>query len=136
MNQLKLATDYDFNLPLIKLYRYDFERAICNLIDNSLFSLKKKWENHPDYSPKLLIMAKYLDGQVELIVEDNGLGIEPEDEKEVFQEFYTTKGDQGTGLGLFIVKEIIEGKHDGKLTLTTKWQEFCRFTITIPTSLG
>lgn len=51
---------------------------------------------------------------------------------EFFEEFYTTKGCQGTGLGLFIVKQIIEGKHGGKLTLETEWGEFTRFTITIP----
>ncbi len=126
---------YDSNLPSIKLYLCDFERAICNLIDNSLYSLKQKQQNNPNYVPKLLITTKQLESQVELTIEDNGEGIKPEDEKKVFEEFYTTKGDQGTGLGLYIVKEIIEGEHGGKLTLTTKWQEFCRLSITIPTSL-
>ncbi len=132
---VEIDTDYDSNLPSIKLYLCDFERAICNLIDNSLYSLKQKQQNNPNYVPKLSITTKQLESQVELTIEDNGEGIKPEDEKKIFEEFYTTKGDQGTGLGLYIVKEIIEGEHGGKLTLTTKWQEFCRLSITIPTSL-
>ena len=128
---VKINTDYDFNLTSIKLYRYDFERAISNLIENSLYSLKEKRQSNPDCSPKLSITAKYLDDKVELIIEDNGLGIKPEDESKIFDEFYTTKGNQGTGIGLFLVKQIIESQHNGTLTLETSYGDFARFMITL-----
>ncbi len=129
---IEIETDYTTNLRKVQLYRLDFERALCNLIDNSLYSLKQKHDKNPDFCPKLSLTTKQLGELFEVIIEDNGEGINPEDEKKVMEEFYSTKGIEGTGLGLFIVKQIIEGQHGGKLTLLTKWQEFCRITITIP----
>ena len=129
---IEIETDYDPNLPPVRLYRSDFERAICNLIDNSLYSLKQKQASNPDFVPQLWLSTKKLDDeQVQIILEDNGEGIAPEDEKQIFEEFYSTKGEEGTGLGLFIVKQIIEGKHDGQLALETKWSEFTRMIIKI-----
>ena len=129
---IQIEKNYDPNLPPVQLYRSDFERAICNLIDNSFYSLKQKQTSNPDFSPRLWLTTKKLDEQVQIILEDNGEGIAPEDEGEVFEEFYSTKGDEGTGLGLFLVKQIIEGKHNGRLNLQTKWGEFTRITISIP----
>ena len=59
-----------------------------------------------------------------LIVEDNGIGIPPEDQKRVFERFYRvdksrSKATGGTGLGLAIVKHIVE-LHDAKIELTSK----------------
>lgn len=128
---VEINTDYDSYLPLIKLHRLDFERAICNLIDNSLHSLKEKKQENSDFVPKLSITTKQLDGRVQLIIEDNGEGIKPEDESKVFKEFYTTKGDQGTGIGLFMVKQTIEEQHNGILALETSYGDFARFIITL-----
>ena len=129
---IQIETNYDDHLPPVQLYRSDFERAVCNLIDNSLYSLKQKQTRHPDFVPQLLLTTKKLDDeQVQVIVEDNGEGIAPEEEKKIFEEFYSTKGEEGTGLGLFIVKQIIEGKHEGQLALETKLGEFTRITITL-----
>ncbi len=129
---IEIQTDYDSEQILTQLYVLDFERAICNLIDNSLYSLKQKQIQLPDFSPQLFISIKQPDKQVQIIIEDNGEGIKPQDAERVFEEFYTTKKSQGTGIGLFIVKQIIEDYHNGKLTLETSWGEFTRLTITIP----
>ena len=132
--RVELHTDYDSNLTKIQLYRSEFERALCNLIDNSLYSLMQKKTKNPDFLPRLSITTKLLNEQVQVIIEDNGEGIKPEEENKVFEEFYSNKGLEGTGLGLFIVKQIIEGKHDGSLRLETEWGEFARIMITLPLS--
>ncbi len=49
------------------------------------------------------------DHEVEISVIDNGAGIRPEDMERIFEPFFTTKKDVGTGLGLWVVKQIVEG---------------------------
>lgn len=132
---IQTPTDYDSELIQAQIYSSDFERAMCNLIENSLYSLKQKQKKKPQFQPELSITARQLDKQVQIVVKDNGEGIENEYKTRVFEEFYTTKKEEGTGLGLFLVKQIIESKHGGELTLDTIPDEFTCITITIPNRL-
>lgn len=129
---LEIETDYADNLNKVKIYQSDFERALCNLIDNSLYSLRQKRSKNLDYLPQLFIATQQLTNRIQVIIEDNGEGIAPEDETKIFEEFYTTKSSEGTGLGLFIVKQIIEGEHGGEVKVVSEWEKFTRFTIVIP----
>ncbi len=54
------------------------------------------------------------DGGVELLIRDDGMGMTQEVRSQLFQPFYTTKGDLGNGLGLYISHEIVE-RHGGEL---------------------
>jgi PAS domain S-box-containing protein len=56
---------------------------------------------------------------VQLMVEDDGPGISPENLDQVFEPFFTTKKDVGTGLGLWVTREIIE-RHGGTISIGTK----------------
>ena len=49
-----------------------------------------------------------------MTIEDDGPGIKPEQMSHIFEPFYTTKKDVGTGLGLWVTKEIID-RHGGKI---------------------
>jgi signal transduction histidine kinase len=67
-------------------------------------------------------------------VADNGSGIEPQHRKHLFQPFYTTKKDVGTGLGLWISRGIIE-KHGGVIRVRSKTdfgQSGTAFSIFLP----
>ncbi len=128
---LEIETDFDDDEIPTQLYLSDFERAICNLINNSLYSLKQKQIINPKFTPRLSLSVEQLERQLRIIIEDNGEGIKPEDESKIFEEFYTTKGNQGTGIGLFLVKQIIEEQHQGTLTLETSYGDFARFIITL-----
>lgn len=69
-------------------------------------------------------------GGIELVVEDTGAGIRPEDLPKIFDPFFTTK-DRGTGLGLAIAREIVE-KHGGAMACASTPEMGARFTITLP----
>jgi len=64
-------------------------------------------------------------------IEDNGPGIAPENQEQVFSLFFTTKPDSGTGLGLPIAKKIVES-HGGRLSFSCGPQGGTRFTVSLP----
>jgi len=70
-------------------------------------------------------------GSIRLLVADTGSGIPPELRKTIFEPFVTTKGEKGTGLGLWIVRGII-GNHGGKISLKSKVGRGTVFKIELP----
>jgi two-component system nitrogen regulation sensor histidine kinase NtrY len=71
--------------------------------------------DHEGYVPQIQLRMSYDDRHVFVKISDNGIGL-PEDRARLFEPYVTTR-DKGTGLGLPIVKKIIE-EHGGTLTLT------------------
>lgn len=67
------------------------------------------------------------------IISDNGVGINPEDLDKIFDQYFSTKSkSEGTGLGLAIVKEIVEEKHKGKIIVESSPGEGTHFHVMIP----
>jgi signal transduction histidine kinase len=54
-----------------------------------------------------------------LIISDDGVGIAPRDLPRVFEAFFTTRSTVGTGIGLFVAKQFIEG-HGGQISITSQ----------------
>ena len=72
-------------------------------------------------------------GQVLIIVSDNGVGIPGKNLQKMFQPFFTTKPTgEGTGLGLSLTYDMVVKGHGGKIEVNTKEGEFTEFTITLP----
>jgi two-component system NtrC family sensor kinase len=65
---------------------------------------------------------------VEVRVEDNGAGIAPQELDKIFEPFYTTKGQKGTGLGLAVIWGIIDN-HDGTIKVESTVGQGTTFTI-------
>ena len=86
---------------------------------------------------KLTIRTRYIPGRgdlrgwVRLMVADTGVGIPPEMIRTVFEPFVTNKGEKGTGLGLWIVKGIIE-HHSGRLRVRSKPGQGTVFAVDLP----
>ena len=70
-------------------------------------------------------------GGIEIQVIDQGCGIPEENLEKIWEPFFTTKGDQGTGLGLQICKRIVEA-HGGTLQCQSRFQEGTTFSIILP----
>jgi two-component system nitrogen regulation sensor histidine kinase NtrY len=100
-----------------ELDRTMISQALTNLIKNAgeaIESLKEK--GAPDgYAPEVRVTLAVESGQAVVRVMDNGIGL-PEDRARLFEPYVTTR-ERGTGLGLPIVKKIIE-EHGGTLVLT------------------
>ena len=82
--------------------------------------------------PKSLTIATGLDGdEVTISVADSGPGMPPEVQDRLFEPFFTTK-EQGTGLGLFSCRRIVEDEHRGTMELDSRPGEGTTITIRLP----
>ena len=91
-------------------------QALTNLIKNAGEAIESG-QNKPSISivkPEIRIMMMVADDMCQITIQDNGMGL-PEDRAKLFEPYVTTR-DKGTGLGLPIVKKIIE-EHGGTLSL-------------------
>jgi len=68
---------------------------------------------------------------VELTVQDDGCGIPPEDLPHLFEPFFSTKGNRGTGLGLAVTWGLVEA-HGGRIDVQSQPGQGARFTVRIP----
>ena len=90
-------------------------QALTNLIKNAGEAIETRLEDlGGDIVPQIKISAQRVDNDAEISISDNGIGL-PEDRAKLFEPYVTTR-DKGTGLGLPIVKKIIE-EHGGSLKL-------------------
>ncbi|MCF2870713.1 PAS domain-containing sensor histidine kinase [Octadecabacter sp. G9-8] len=92
-------------------------QALTNLIKNAGEAIESLQEKEPglNIQPKVHIEMDLRDGDAQITIADNGIGL-PEDRAKLFEPYVTTR-EKGTGLGLPIVKKIID-EHGGTLTLT------------------
>ena len=90
------------------VYTGEMLQVFSNLIMNALDAMP--------HEGALFLRLRRRDGAVQITIADNGHGIEPEHSRSIFQPFFTTKGELGTGLGLALSKNIIE-RHRGKIAM-------------------
>ncbi len=81
---------------------------------------------------ELRITSAVEDGCVEVRFADTGPGISAEAMPHLFQPFFTTKGEQGTGLGLFSCRRIVEEEHAGTLSVESELGVGTTFTVRFP----
>ena len=111
-------------VPAIECMPSQLNQVLLNLITNAAQAIEDKGT--------IWLRTRQLGNEVEVIVQDNGKGIAPENVGKIFEPFFTTKGvGQGTGLGLSIVRKIIE-QHGGRLDVMSKQGAGTRFTILLP----
>ena len=113
----------DQAVPPMAIDRTLLRQAVLNLVKNGLEALGR--------GGKLTVGTRRVDDQVEITVRDTGSGIAPEVGKRLFEQFFTTK-PQGTGLGLYITRQIIEEQHGGTLTWESAPGQGTTFTATLP----
>ena len=125
---IELGVEVASGLPAVGVDRVQLEQALLNLVTNAVDAM-------PDGGR--LSLAARADGEgVELAVTDSGAGIPPEDLPRVFDPLYTTKPPgKGTGLGLPILREIVEA-HGGTVRLESRPGEGTTATVRLPPAAG
>ena len=105
-----------------------FLQSVINLLSNAI--------KYTVEGGRVTLRSRLKDSEVEVEVEDTGVGLSEEDCHHVFEKFYRVKKDRsmaaGTGLGLPLAKHIVEDVHGGSLRVTSTLGEGSTFAITIP----
>jgi two-component system NtrC family sensor kinase len=125
---IQLSGQFEKELPLIMANSTRLRQVLSNLIGNAV-----------KYTPnngKVLVKTFQREDEIWVQVIDNGIGIPAADQPHIFEKFYRVRGDhvasiKGTGLGLALVKSIVE-KHNGRIWLESVFGEGSTFTIALP----
>ena len=126
----------------IKINLRDLEKEVytdgkwCTFIINQILQNSIKYSK--DEYKEINIYAKEEKEKVELIIEDNGIGIEEKDIKKVFEKGFTgvngrLKGKKSTGMGLYLCKKLCD-KLDLGISISSKINEWTKVKIVFPTS--
>jgi signal transduction histidine kinase len=136
---IELIKNYS-DLPQLECYPGPINQVFMNIIANAIDALDASTgilENpHTDQKFHKIIISTQLDSlnqNIIISIKDNGNGMTPEVQEQVFEQFFTTKSvGKGTGLGLSISRQIVEEKHLGKLDCISKLGEGTEFMIKLP----
>jgi len=125
---LKITLIKPAHLPEIYLDKEKMELAFQNILDNAI-------KYTPDYGEVKITIGTFNDN-FEVKVKDNGIGIPEADKERIFSKFFRSANvvkmeTEGTGLGLFIVKNVIEN-HGGKITLVSEEGKGTEVIFTLP----
>ena len=101
------------------------------IIVNNLVSNAVKYADLSKEKPFISIKTYDLNKHFAIEIEDNGIGISEEFQSRIFEMFFVTDNNKGTGLGLYIVKEAVENMN-GNITVASKNTIGTKFTVTIP----
>jgi C4-dicarboxylate-specific signal transduction histidine kinase len=130
-NGASLLTEMPRNLPLVVADRVLLQQVILNLIMNAIEAMR----GVSDRGRVLRIRTEEQpSGSIAVLVQDSGVGIDPEHLSRMFEAFHTTKV-QGIGMGLTISRSIIEA-HGGRLWAVANDGPGSTFCFTLPIDVG
>ena len=118
------------DLPPIHCYENEVVQVLLNLIKNAEDALIERKISQP-----VITISLRDEGEMQsIIIEDNAGGIPEETVERIFDPYFSTKSKNGTGLGLYMSKTIIEEHCHGRLNFANTG-EGARFTVTLPVSI-
>ena len=123
---------------LVKGNFAQLQEVFFNIIDNAYFAMmeKKKAGQESGYAPRIEFTASTESGVLQIKIKDNGMGIKPENMRKLFTPFFTTKAKskEGTGLGLYVIRKIIEDNHGGKVEMRSVYGQGTEMVLRLATT--
>jgi PAS domain S-box-containing protein len=119
---ITLRLDGLAHLGPVALHRNTFRRVLDNLLQNAVDAMSS--------GGTLTMRGRRMHTQIVLDICDTGEGISPEHQAQVFEPLYTTK-PEGTGLGLYLVREIVAA-HEGHIAMQSDVGSGTTITVTLP----
>lgn len=128
---------YEHSLPLdrfevriecqlsVKAHRVKLQQVLLNLLKNAAHAIRGRQDG------RISLVLSTEDDQAVITVADNGYGMTPDVAQRIWEPFFTTKGEEGTGVGLDVARSIVEA-HGGSIHCDTAPGQGARFTIRLP----
>ena len=128
-----LKTDFEETLPLVPIFRAEFNQVILNMIVNAAHAVAENNKESPSEKGTIRIRTVHEGDQAKIYIGDTGAGIPEEIRHKIFDLFFTTKEPgKGTGQGLAISHSVIVKKHNGTLTVESQEGKGTTFIIGLP----
>jgi signal transduction histidine kinase len=126
--EIELVETFPEDLPFVQADRAKLRRILLNLLSNALKFTGK--------GGCVEVRANLEGERVRVSVSDTGVGIAPEDVTRLFDKYEqtrsrATRGEKGTGLGLYITKQLVE-LHGGKIEVDSEFGKGSTFSFTLP----
>lgn len=120
------------NLSLMMEVNADeLSKAMDGMLKNAMYAVLRKAEQVA-YSPEIYVGLKVNGDQLEIIIRDNGTGIDEKIKERIFAPFFTTKTTgEAAGIGLYLCREIVQN-HRGSIEVESQKGEYTQFLIGLP----
>ncbi|MDQ0220262.1 sensor histidine kinase [Peribacillus cavernae] len=109
------------------LDHHDFVLILGNLIENAFAALKDIKRD----KKQVYLYINQNEKTCEIVLEDNGSGVPDDIERQIFEYGFTTKGTEGSGIGLYLISQIVE-KGSGEISVTSEPGEGTAFYVAFP----
>ncbi len=135
--KMKFIKNFDAHkLPAVLGNFTQLQEVLFNVMDNSYDAIEQKREElkDPEFQGEIAIFAQSEDDELMIIINDNGAGVKEEDLAKLFTPFFTTKlsSRKGTGLGLYVIRQIIEEAHNGRVEFSSNFGVGSTVTVYLP----
>ncbi|MEH2205116.1 MAG: AAA family ATPase [Nostoc sp.] len=135
---IEVITNYG-NIPQVECFPGQLNQVFMNLLANAIDALEESNQGYSfdeieaNINRIIITTSMHNDKYVKIQISDNGIGINDDVKKRIFEHLFTTKlVGKGTGLGLAIARQIIVEKHEGTLVVNSTFGQGSEFEITLP----
>jgi signal transduction histidine kinase len=111
--------------PWVKANRVKLQQVLINMLKNAEYAIRGRDNGH------ITLELSRQGDCAQVVIADNGCGMTEEVAAQIWEPFFTTKGDEGSGLGLDVARSIIEAS-GGTITCDSRPDAGARFTIRLP----
>jgi len=128
------------NTEIIWGIKAQLSEVIYNMLDNAYEAIEQlyqviSYEEKKRHTPKIVFKLEEFPQYYLITISDNGIGIKDEDKGKIFAPFFTTKPSSkksGSGIGMYVVRRIIEENHKGRIWFESKYLKGTTFYIQLP----
>jgi len=128
--KVEIVRDLDPTVGDVSLDPKGIHRCLLNLISNAIDATTFDEDESKKYLVRVATRRES-DGALILQVSDNGCGMDEAARKQIFSSLFSTKGSQGTGLGLLITQKIVR-EHGGTIKVDSEPGKGSTFVIRLP----